>query len=60
MRSVEELDEFAKKIGMSPEEIEKELGRIKEEYGITDSARALAVLKSRSALKHLKKSRERE
>jgi hypothetical protein len=58
MYSVKELDEFAKKAGLSLEEIKRELGRIKEEYGISD-AEAFAVLKSRIALKHIKKSLER-
>lgn len=59
MNSVEEVDKFAAKFGISPDEIRKELEKIKEEYGVKDMKSAFAVLKSRIALKHLEESLER-
>jgi CO/xanthine dehydrogenase Mo-binding subunit len=60
MDSEREFDEFAKKLGMPPEEIKKELIKIKGEYGMRDVKEAFAVFKSRIALEHLKESLERK
>jgi FKBP-type peptidyl-prolyl cis-trans isomerase (trigger factor) len=60
MNSEKEFDEFAKKLGISPEQIKRELVKIKEEYGMRDVKEAFSVFKSRIALKHLRESLERK
>jgi hypothetical protein len=54
-----DLEQFASKCGKPISEIETELDKIRKEQ-CSDDRMALAILKSRYALKHLKENLERE